>query len=124
MEHYFEKECRTYLEQQGKRGKLHGWYSRFENYHVENSALGRSIELDIVAANEKSLLIGECKFSKKKRTTKDYEKILEDISVPPFNAYKKVEIYLFGASGFDPKLRQTKDSSLHLIDLSTMFSRN
>lgn len=71
VEHYFEKECLTYLKQEAKRGQLNGFYPRFENDYVEDSALGRGIELDIVAANEKSLMIGECKFSKKKRMEKD-----------------------------------------------------
>lgn len=50
VEHYFEKECLTHLKQEAKRGQLKGFYPRFENDYVEDSVLGRGIELDIVAA--------------------------------------------------------------------------
>ena len=122
IEKLFENECITYLEYLNKQGKLNTLYMDFENCQIDKTALGRSIELDAVAARNDSLLVAECKFSSKKRTVKDYQDMKEDISVPPFSTYKKKELYLFGSSGFDRKLLGIKDRDLHLVDLKTMFA--
>ena len=122
IEHYFEKLCITYLEYLSKNGFLNGYFFYFSNYKIENSPLNRSIEIDIVSSDENNLLIGETKFSKTKRTIKDYYLMKEDVSVPPFSSFKNKEFYLFGANGFDEKLLEINDSSLHLIDLEKMFN--
>ena len=122
IHHYFENECIEYLSYLNKKGQLLDLYYDFQNYKVENSSLGRSIEIDIIASTNDCLLIGESKLTKNKRTVKDYYDILEDISVPPFTSFKTKEIYLFGASGFENDLLEKEDSNLHLIDLTTIFN--
>ena len=104
-----------------KKGLLLDLYYDFQNYKVENSSLGRSVEIDIVSSTNKCLLIGEAKLTKNKRTIKDYYGMLDDISVPPFANFKNKELYLFGTGGFDNNLLEIKDLSLHLVDLKTMF---
>ena len=122
IHHYFENECIEYLSHLNKDGRLLDLYYDFQNYKIENSSLGRSIEIDIIASTSNYLLIGESKFTKRKRNIKDYHDILEDISVPPFISFKNKEIYLFGTSGFEDNLLEIKDKNLHLIDLNTMFN--
>ena len=122
LERLFEKECLTYLQDLGRKGMLKGLYSVYENMHVDNSALLRSIELDVVASDQDNLLVAECKFSSQPRGIGDYKRILEDISVPPLSNYRNVEIFLFGANGFTDGLREVQDERLRLIDLKTMFS--
>ena len=124
VEKWFENECITYLEYLNKQGKLNALYLDFENGQIDNTSLGRSIELDIAASRNNCLLTAECKFSKKKRTLKDYNDMKEDISVPPFSLYESKELYLFGSSGFDDRLKGLKDNDLHLIDLSVMFQES
>lgn len=118
---HFENECIEYLLYLNKKGQLDDLYYDFQNYKVENSSLGRSVELDILASSENHLLVGECKLTKNKRTIKDYYDLMEDISIAPFNKFKQKEIYIFGTSGFEDKLFALKDSSLHLITLNEMF---
>ena len=38
-------------------------------------------------------------------------------------SYKNIELYLFGANGFDDKIKDIKNEHLHLIDLDDMFSK-
>lgn len=123
IEHYFEKLCITYLEYLSKNNKLDGLFFNFENYKVENSILNRSIELDIVSQDEDYLLVGEVKFSKNKRSYRDYKNMIEDTSVLPFNTFKHIDYYLFGANGFNDDLLSINDSNLHLIDLEKMFNQ-
>lgn len=119
LEQSFENVCFTYLEYLSKNMMLDGLYTDFQNY---NSKLNRSIEIDIVSRSDESLLIGEAKLSKNKRTIKDYYDMKEDTSIPPFSTFKDIDYYLFGTSGFDKKLIDLKDDKLHLIDLKTMFA--
>ena len=121
IHHYFENECIEYLSYLSLCGKLNGLYLDFQNYKVDNSSLGRSVELDIVSSANNSLLVGECKLTKNKRTVKDYYDILEDISIKPFTNFERKEIYLFGSNGFEDNLLKIDDPNLHLIDLNTMF---
>lgn len=120
--HYFENECIEYLSFLNKNGLLKDLYYDFQNYHVENSVLNRSVEIDIVSSTKKCLLVGECKFTRGKRTFKDYYDLLEDISVPPFSNYKDKELFIFGANGFEESLLNLKNDNLHLISLTDMFS--
>ena len=122
LERLFEKECLTYLQDLGRKGRLKGLYSVFENMRIDKSRLGRSIELDVVASDQENLLVAECKFSNQPRGIGDYKAILEDISVPPLSNYPNVEVFLFGANGFTDGLRQIKDERLRLVDLETMFA--
>ena len=118
----FENICITYLEYLNKQGELNTLYRDFNHVQIDNTPLGRSVELDVVSGINNYLLIGECKFSKNKRNIKDYFDIKEDLTLPIFEKYDNQEIYLFGSNGFDEKLSKLDDTSLHLIDLKKMFN--
>ena len=124
IERAFEYECLTYLEYLNKKGLLNTLYYDFGNCNIDNSELGRSIELDIVAGNDSNLLVAECKFSKNKRSISDYYDMKEDLSANIFKSYSNVELFLFGAEGFSEDLLMIKDKSLKLIDLEKMFERS
>lgn len=119
----FENVCITYLEYLNKQGKLNTLYKDFNHCQIDNSKLSRSVELNVVANNNNSLLVGECKFSKKKRTIKDYCDLKDNLSLEMFKGFSNQELYIFANNGFDDKIRKVKDESLHLIDLKTMFNR-
>ena len=122
IEKSFEYECLTYLEYLNKNGKLKILYHDFGNCNINNSELGRSIELDIVSGYNKNLLVAECKFSINKRQVSDYYDMKEDVSINMFKSYPNKELFLFGASGFSDELINVNDENLKLIDLKTMFS--
>lgn len=122
LHHSFEDICITYLEYLNKNMRLPQYFDEFQNYRVENSKLGRSIEIDIVGHSDNGLLIGECKLSKTKKTINEYNKMKEDTSVPPF-VNNNLYYYIFSSNGFDKELMNLNDPKLKLIDLEKMFNK-
>lgn len=118
----FEDLCITYLDNLNKGGKLGDLYCDFCNYKVEKSSLGRSVEIDIIAKSDESLLIGECKFSKKKKGIVEYYNMKEDVSVPPFNKYRNKRYFIFSMGGFEDSFSNVKDN-ISLIDLNTLLTK-
>lgn len=121
LHHAFEDVCISYLEYLNKNGRLDSYYEKFQNYKVENSKLGRSVEVDIVSSSHDGLLMGECKLTSQKKTIFEYEKMKEDASIEPFNKFKNINYYIFSSNGFEGKIKELKDKNLHLIDLNEMF---
>ena len=113
----------TYLEYLSKNLKLNGCFLEFENFYFESKILARTIEIDAISKDEDKILIAETKFSINKRTLKDYKDMLDDLKAEIFRPYKNIELYLFGANGFDDKIKDIKNEHLHLIDLDDMFSK-
>ena len=85
---------------------------------MENSKLGRSIELDGLAkgsgATNNRLLVVECKYRSKPFTLEMLEHLKESVSI--FNEY---DYYLLPKAGFDEGLLEYKN--LHLIWTEDMF---
>ena len=117
----FEDVCISYLEHLNRHLALGDLFPEFQNYHVENSVLGRSIELDIVSSTDTSLLVGECKLSSSKKGIEILSRMKENISVPPFNNFKNVCYYIFSSSGFDNDLLAKHGANVNLIDLAYML---
>lgn len=117
----FEDLCITYLEYLNLNGELPNYFSSFQNYQLDNSSLGRSIELDIVGAANDDLLVGECKLSSTLKNIYEYKEMLDDVSIEPFSSYKNKHFYILSSSGFDQSFKNVKDDNLHLIDLDMMF---
>lgn len=94
------------------------------NYKVDNSKLGRSIELDGLAEglgkNSNCLLVVECKYRKTPFSVAMLEQLKESVSI--FDGYTTIDYYLFSKSGFTPEIMKLLDSSLHFISLDRMFS--
>ena len=119
----FEDVCISYLEHLNKTMRLDTYYEVFQNYKVENSKLGRSVEVDIVANSGDNLLIGECKLSNNKKTIVEYEKMKEDTSIEPFNSFNNINYYIFSSNGFDGEIIKLNDINLHLVDLKDMLNK-
>lgn len=120
---HFEDTCLHYMEEQSLEGKLSCPYYPIQNLTIDNSELGKSIELDGLSQYKNSLLVIECKYTDGKRSVKDYYDMKEDVSIKMFSNIEKKEFYLFSKSGFDSKLKELKDENLHLIDLNTMLQK-
>lgn len=119
----FEDVCITYLHYLNKNMKLETLYPSFEKYHIENSILNRSIEIDIASSSEDHLLVGECKFSNSKKSIGVLNKLIENVSVEPFKNYVHKNFYIFSSSGFENALLDIKDKNIHLIDLKAMLEK-
>ena len=117
----FEDVALSYLSELNAKRKLPYNYGIIRGYKVENSKLGRSIELDglakgIGSANNR-LLVVECKYRSKPFTVEMLEHLKESVSI--FNEYDYYDYYLFSKAGFDEHLLEYKN--LHLIRAEDMF---
>lgn len=121
ISHKFEDVCIRYLEEQSLTGKLAKPYYPIEGLRIDNSELGRSIELDGVSRYRDSLLVVECKYTEKKRIPKDYFDMKEDVSIKMFEEVKDFQFYLFAKNGFEKSFDKNSDQNLHLIDAATML---
>ena len=117
----FEDIAISYMEGLSIKGKLDGIYYPIKNLVIEKSELNRSIEIDGIAKDNDSILVIECKFTNKKRTIHDFEKMVENMSIKMFSNVKKIEYYIISKSGFEDSLLNCKDKNLHLISLDDMF---
>lgn len=121
--HGFERICSDYLTEQNVNGKLGVLYGHIQNYRVENSKLGRSIEIDGLAkgleSDQDHLLVLEAKFKNKDISKSIYDDLKESVSV--FKGYQVIDYYLFSRKGFSKDITDLNDEHLHLISLSDMF---
>ena len=117
----FEDIAISYMEGLSIKGKLDGIYYPIKNLVIEKSEFNRSIETDGIAKDNDSILVIECKFTNKKRTIHDFEKMVENMSIKMFSSVKKIEYYIISKSGFEDSLLNCKDKNLHLISLDDMF---
>lgn len=115
----FENICRLYLEQKNKNGELGMIYPSIKPYRVENSKLGRSIEIDGLAENGDSLLVIECKYRNRSFDKAMLLHLQESVSV--FPEEMKRTYYIFSKAGFSNDVLSLKDENLHLIDFTMLF---
>ena len=121
--HGFEDVAISYLTEKNVKGELSCYFEPIRNYKVENSKLGRSIELDGLAKgigkSEDHLMVIECKYRKNPFSKEMLEKLKESVSI--FDGYKSVDYYLFSKSGFSTEVMNIKDKNIHLIPLDKLF---
>lgn len=120
IHHSYENLCVTYLNHLNSGGLLSTYYLEFNNFKADNTSIGRSVEIDILAEEKDHLLIAECKHSKNQKGINEYSKLKEDVSIKPLCDYSKKEFYLFSHNGFTEDLLSLKDDELHLISSSDM----
>jgi len=117
----FENTALSYLAEKNAQGELGFYYEVIRGYKVDNSKLGRSIELDGLARgigkNKNRMIVAECKYRNKALSLAVLEHVRESLTVFPADYY---DIYLFSRSGFSDDLLSLNDKSVHLISLDTM----
>ena len=113
----FEDVAILWLEEQNLNGRLPCLYEPIRNYVVEKSQLGRSIELDGLAAgygaNAHRLLVMECKYRNIPFDKQMLSHLQESVSI--FDRYSEMDLYIFSKSGFTDAVAQLDDPHLHLI---------
>ena len=122
IHHSYENLCITYLNHLNGSGLLDCFYLEFSNFKADNTSLNRSVEIDIVAVEKEHLLVGECKYSSKKKSLIEYNKMKEDATIHPLSDYLKKHFYLFSHNGFTDEILKSEDSNLHLISSSDMVN--
>ncbi len=117
----FEDVSLHYLSELSLEGKLQfPWYP-IQNLVVDNSELGRSVEIDGVSDYRGQVLIVECKYTNRKRSAKDFLAMKEDSSIRNFRGKKGFWYVLFSKAGFDESLIQNAPANLRLISEADMF---
>ncbi len=118
--HGFEDVARLYMEELNRMGALKNVFPPFKPYKVEKSMLRRSIEIDGLSNDEKTLIVLECKYRKEKFNMEMLNHLEESASVFP-NKYERV-YYLFSKNGFTEDVIKLENDKYHLIKLDDMFS--
>jgi len=117
----FEDVALSYLTEKNVNGDLGYYYGVIRGYKVDNSKLGRSIELDGLASGigkaKNRLLVAECKYQSKVISQAVLTHVLESASIFPAEHY---DVYLFSKSGFADDLLLLNDPNVHLITLEDM----
>ena len=109
----FEKICIQYLQKKNIQNKLEFRFKKIGRWWNNNQ------EIDLIAYDNKNLILGECKFKNSKFTFEDFSKLKEK-----YNSDKNIIYYLFSKSGFDKKLTDLKDKNVKLIDLKEIVLLN
>lgn len=117
----FEDVSISYMDYLSSIGKLDGIFYPIQNLVIEKSELNRSIEIDGIAKDDDSLLVIECKYTNKKRTIDDYERMKENVSIKMFSNIKRKIYYIISKNGFDENLKNLKDENLHLVSIDDML---
>lgn len=110
-----------YLTEKNRKGELGFNYEMIRGYNVDNSKIGRSIELDGLAKGigkaKNRLLVVECKYRTKRLSLSVLEHMKESMSVFPAEFY---DIYLFSKSVFADDILALNDPLVHLISVVDM----
>lgn len=117
----FEDVALSYLTERNVKGELGYYYEVIRGYKVDNSKLGRSIELDGLAKGigkaKNRLLVAECKYRNRALSLAVLEHVRESLSI--FSA-EYCDIYLFSKVGFADDLLALNDPLVHLISMTDM----
>lgn len=118
--HEFENVSRLFLDQKNSDGELNEVFPPLKNYKVENSKLGRSIEIDGLSETETQLLVVECKFRNIPFDIEMWKHLLESVSVFPNKLH--CIFYIFSKSGFTDEVKNLECESIKLFTLNEMFN--
>ncbi len=120
----FETVALSYLKELNVKGFLPYHYEVIRGYKVDNSKLGRSIELDGLASGigkaKNRLLVVECKYRNKALSLTVLDHLKESISIFPAQHY---DIYLFSKAGFTDDLQALNEGNIHLISIEDMTKK-
>ncbi len=117
----FEDVALSYLTEKNINGELPYHYGVIRNYKVDNSKLGRSVELDGLANGigkaKNRLLAVECKYRNTSLSLAVLEHLKESLTIFQSEHY---DIYLFTKSGFADDILALNDPNVHLISIDEM----
>jgi len=120
----FDSVAQLWLDEQNRKGKLPVFYHPVRNYVVDNSRLGRSVELDGLAeglgSQKDHLLAVECKYRETPFNLKMLRHFQEGVSL--FDQYAVTDYYLISRNGFSEDVLKIQDEHIHLITVQDMFS--
>lgn len=122
IEHGFEDVSNSYIHELNIKHLLPHMYHDLKKYVVDNSVLGRSIDIDGLSESfdKKHLLIVEAKFRNKDVSKEIFDHLKESASI--FKGYKTKTYYLISKKGFSDNIKDVKDENIILITLEEMMN--
>lgn len=116
----FETVCRQYLLRRNIREKLPFLFDNVGRWWGGNPVTKKETEIDIAAASNDNLILGECKWTNKEVGFSVFNELKEKAVLFPD---KNIHFFLFSKSGFTlPLVEDEKsDEHLHLISLDDLF---
>lgn len=122
VDHGFEDVVISYLDERNRNGSLVSAFHQFSNYKVDNSKLGRSIEIDVISSSldGKTLLAGEAKFKNKNVSLSKLEHLKESVSIFA-DQYQRIYYFMFSKTSFSNDLLSLNDPNVELITLDKMI---
>ena len=122
IEHGFEDVCNSYIYELNIKQELPYIYQDIKRYNVDNSILGRSIQIDGVSQSfdKKHLLIIEAKFRDKDISLEVLEHLKESVSI--FKGYLTTDFFLISKKSFADNIKHMNDKNVHLIALNEMMN--
>lgn len=120
IEHGFEDVCNSYIHELSVSKKLPHVYKDIKKYNVDNSSLGRSIQIDGISESfdGKHLLVVEAKFRDKDISLEVLNHLKESVSI--FKGYQSIDYFLISKKGFADNIKSLNDAHVHLISLDMM----
>ena len=121
----FENVVIDYLLEQNLNRKLDSIYKPFKSLNIDNSKLGRSIQIDAISESiidENKLIVVEAKYREKNASLDVLNHLIESASI--FTKYDNKQYYIFSKTGFSDDLLSTKKDNVHLITISDMLNKN
>ena len=115
----YENVCRLFLEYCNSNGELPDLFPAIRSYKVEKSLLGRSVEIDGLAATKKYLLVVECKYRNVPFDMAMFRHLEESASVFP---EKLQRLYcIFSKSGFTSEVETLQGQNVRLYGLKDIL---
>jgi len=121
ISHGFELVVISFMNELNYNNKLPSKYMPIQQYKVDNSKLGRSIEIDGITESfdKNKLLVIEAKFRNKKISNEVLTHLKESASI--FNSYETIDYYLFAKNSFTNELINLHEDNVHLITINDMI---
>ena len=123
INHGFEDVVNSYMDEMNANNKLPHVYNSFKKLSVDNSPLGRPIQIDGLAdsIDGKCLLAIETKFKNKNLSKEVLDHLKESVSIFA-NKYSEIHYYVFSKTGFSNDLLSLGDKNVSLISLKDMVN--
>lgn len=120
--HGFEDVVIDYLDEQNRLNKLDSIYAPFKSLNIDNSILGRSIQIDAISESlldKNKLIVVEDKYRNKHTSLEALNHLIESASI--FTKYNNKQYYLFSKIGFTDDIKKMSNENIHLFTLDDMF---
>ena len=118
--HIFETVCMQYLKLLVARGDIQEVYAEYGRWWGNNPLAKREEEIDLVLADERCLLVGECKWQNKPVGI-SVLKVLEERAAIIRDG-KDIRYALFSKEGFTNEVNSLQRTDLMLVDLPGLFN--